>query len=60
MNMTRTSMNNIIILVTRRSRNMIKKQIKQHYTYWALGKTNGIDETTTVIRSECSRQRRRR
>ena len=60
--MFRTSMNSPIILVARRNRNMTKKQIKQQYMYWvlALGKTNGADGTTKVVRMECSRRRHRR
>ena len=63
--MTRSSMNNYIILVARHnqimiiSANMIKNWIKQQYMYLGLafGKTNGTDGTKTVLRTECSRRR---
>ena len=55
--MTRSSMNNNIILVARHnqimiiSANMMKNWIKQQYTYWVLAfeKTNGADGTKTVL-----------
>jgi hypothetical protein len=61
-------MNNSIILVARHnqimiiSANMIKNWIKAQYMYWVLafGKTNDADGTKTVLRTECSRRRRRR
>ena len=68
MNITRSSMNNCIILVARHSRminseNMIKNCMEKQITYWALafGKPNGVDRTKTVLLTECgSRCRRRR
>ena len=66
--MTRSNMNNSIILVARHnqimiiSANMIKNWIKQQYTYWVLafGNTNSADGMKMILRTECSRRRCRR
>ena len=62
--MTRSSMNNSIILVTRHnSVNMIKERIRSRCTYWAFADgdamaiTSGADGVTTVLQTEHSRQR---
>ena len=61
MNITRSSMNNSIILVARHNRminseNMIKNWIEKQFTYWALafGKTNRNDRTKMVLLTECN------
>ena len=67
MNITRSSMNNSIILVVRYNRminseNMIKNWMEKQTTYWALalGKMNGDDRTKMVVLTECSSRCRRR
>jgi len=61
MNITRSSMNNSIVLVARHNRminseNMIKNWMEKQITYWALtfGKTSEDDRTKTVLLTECS------
>ena len=65
--MIRSSMNSSIILVTRRSRimiskNMIKNVSNNSVRTWVLDfrKTNSADGTKTLLWTECSTQRRRR
>jgi len=67
MNITRSSINNSIILVVRYNRiinseNKIKNWMKKQFMYWALafGKTNKVDRTKTVMLMECSSRCRRR
>jgi len=55
MNITRSNMNNFIILATRHiiiiiSENIIKNWIKQQRAYW---KMNGADLTKTVLQTDC-------
>ena len=67
MNITRSSINNSIILVARHnmminSENMIKNWMEKQITYWALafGKTNGDDRMKMVLLTECSSRCHRR